>query len=415
MVDARIIFADVRMMPEVEDASVALVVTSPPYYAIKDYDVEGQIGYGQSLHAYLIDLYHVWAECHRVLMPGARLCVNIGDQFARTKRFGRYKVIPLHAEIIAQAEQIGFDYMGAIIWQKRTTMETSGGAVIMGSYPHPPNGVVEIDYEFILLFKKRGKRRIARERREAAAMTKEEWKAFFSGHWTFGGARQGEHGAVFPEELPRRLIRMYTVHDDLVLDPFLGSGTTAQVALQLGRRAVGYELNPDFRQLIEARLDDVDGLTPEQVRFEMRESEEAPLPSIDYTPAIADIRPKHPPHRPARDLYRVTEALGPTQLLLESGREIALLGLTVPEALASEALAYLGEYVVGKRITLRMPLESHPDVAYVRLKNRIFINRKMLEMGLAVPDEAIDHPQKRRFHRIHHTTLRLRSGQARNT
>ena len=402
MPDAYLYFADARTMPEVEDASVALVVTSPPYYAIKDYDVAGQIGYGQSLHTYLVDLNRVWAECHRVLMPGARLCVNIGDQFARTKRFGRYKVIPLHAEIIAQAEQIGFDYMGAIIWQKRTTMETSGGATIMGSYPHPPNGVVEIDYEFILLFKKRGKRRIPRAQREAAAMTKEEWKTFFSGHWTFGGARQGEHGAVFPDELPRRLIRMYTVRDDLVLDPFLGSGTTAQVALQLGRRAVGYELNPDFRALIEARLADVEGLSPDQVRVEMRDSDETQLAPVEYTPAIADICPKHPPHRPTRDLYKVTGAPEPTRLQLEDGREVTLLGVRVSKSKEPGALAYLNEYVVGKRITLRMPLEANPDAAYVRLKNRIFINRKMLEMGLALPDKTLDHPQKQRFQRIYH-------------
>ncbi|MGC9358073.1 MAG: DNA-methyltransferase, partial [Anaerolineae bacterium] len=223
-VTAHIHLSDGRAMPEVDDASVALVVTSPPYYAIKDYGVEGQVGYGQSLHGYLTDLYRVWAECHRVLLPGARLCVNVGDQFARASRFGRYKVIPLHAEIVTQAERLGFDYMGAIIWQKRTTMETSGGAVIMGSYPHPPNGVVEIDYEFILLFKKPGKRKIPRHLREEAAMTKEEWKRFFFGHWVFGGARQQGHEAMFPEELPRRLIRMYTVRSDLVLDPFLGSG-----------------------------------------------------------------------------------------------------------------------------------------------------------------------------------------------
>jgi hypothetical protein len=197
---------------------------------------------------------------------------------------------------------------------------------------------------------------------------------------------------------------MYTVHDDLVLDPFLGSGTTAQVTLQLGRRAVGYELNPDFRSLIEARLENVDGLTPDQVRFEMRESDEGALPSLNYTPAIADIRPKHPPHRPARDLYRVKAALGPTRLQLEDGREITLLGLTVPGALTAEALAYLDEYVVGKRITLRTPLDSLPDAAYVRLKNRIFINRKMLEMSLAIPDETTDHPQKRRFRKIYNAT-----------
>ena len=400
---ARIYVADARAMPEVADASVALVVTSPPYYTIKDYDVPGQIGHGQSLHAYLRDLYRVWAECHRVLLPGARLCVNIGDQFARAKRFGRYKVIPLHAEIIAQAEQIGFDYMGAIIWQKRTTMETSGGAVIMGSYPHPPNGVVEIDYEFILLFKKRGKRRIPREVREAAAMTKEEWKSFFSGHWAFGGARQGEHGAVFPEELPRRLIRMYTVHDDLVLDPFLGSGTTAKVALALGRRAVGYELNPDFRPLIEAKLSEVEGLAADHVRFVSPERP-ASLPPLDYTPAIADIRPKRPRQRRKRKLYKVAAASGPAFLRLADGREITLLGITVSESQESEVLAYLREYVVGKRVTLRTPLSSRPDAAYVYLKNGLFINRKMIEMGLAAPDATLEHPYREKFRKAHEKT-----------
>ncbi len=403
MPDARIYVADARAMPEIADESVALVVTSPPYYTIKDYDVPGQIGHGQSLHAYLRDLYRVWAECHRVLMPGARLCVNIGDQFARAKRFGRYKVIPLHAEIIAQAEQIGFDYMGAIIWQKRTTMETSGGAVIMGSYPHPPNGVVEIDYEFILLLKKRGKRRIPREEREAAAMTKEEWKTFFSGHWAFGGARQGEHGAVFPEELPRRLIRMYTVRDDLVLDPFLGSGTTAKVALALGRRAVGYELNPDFRSLIEAKLSEVEGLAADHVRF-VSPGRTASLPPLDYAPAIADIRPKRPRRRRQRKLRKVAAASGPTALRLADGREIALLGVIVPESQESEALAYLGEYVVGKRISLRIPLSSRPDAAYVYLKNRLFINRKMIEMGLAVPDPNLEHPYREKFRKAHEKT-----------
>src|SRR6185312_14715765 len=108
-------------------------ITSPPYWQIKDYGAAGQIGFGQSLHDYLLDLSRVWVECFRVLRPGRRLCVNIGDQFARTAVYGRYKIIPLHAEVIAQCECAGFDYLGAIIWQKKTTMNPSGGAVIMGS------------------------------------------------------------------------------------------------------------------------------------------------------------------------------------------------------------------------------------------------------------------------------------------
>ncbi|MBC7114331.1 MAG: site-specific DNA-methyltransferase, partial [Archaeoglobi archaeon] len=106
---AKIIIGDSRKMVEIEDSSIDLVVTSPPYWHIKDYGVEGQIGYGQSLHEYLKDLYRVWKECYRILKPGRRLCINIGDQFARSIIYGRYKVIPLHAEFIAQCEDIGFD------------------------------------------------------------------------------------------------------------------------------------------------------------------------------------------------------------------------------------------------------------------------------------------------------------------
>ncbi len=172
--DIKIIIGDSRRMVEVDDSTIGLVVTSPPYWNIKDYGIENQIGYGQSLHEYLKDLYRVWKECYRVLIPGRRLCINIGDQFARSIIYGRYKVIPLHAEIIAQCEHIGFDYMGSIIWQKKTTMNTTGGASVMGSYPYPPNGMIEIDYEFILIFKKPGTgESLPIEIKKESALTKE--------------------------------------------------------------------------------------------------------------------------------------------------------------------------------------------------------------------------------------------------
>lgn len=125
--EAMVIIGDSRNMVEVPDESVALIVTSPPYWHIKNYGAEGQIGYGQTLHEYLIDLSRVWREAWRVLQPGRRLCINIGDQFARAVIYGQYKVIPLHAEIIAQCETIGFDYMGAIIWRKKNHDADDGG------------------------------------------------------------------------------------------------------------------------------------------------------------------------------------------------------------------------------------------------------------------------------------------------
>jgi DNA modification methylase len=171
---ARLYLADARSMQELENESVQLIITSPPYWHIKDYGVKGQIGYGQSLHEYLKELYRVFSECYRVLEKGSRFCINIGDQFARSVVYGKYKVIPIHAEVISMCEEIGFDYMGAIIWQKKTTMNTTGGAVIMGSFPYPPNGIIEIDYEFILIFKKEGKRKVHKDEKELLVLSKEE-------------------------------------------------------------------------------------------------------------------------------------------------------------------------------------------------------------------------------------------------
>jgi DNA modification methylase len=145
--------------------------------------------------------------------------------------------------------------MGSIIWQKKTTMRPTGGATVMGCYPYPPNSMIEIDYEFILIFKKPGKsEKVAKEIKEKSKLTKEESKEYFSGHWRISGVRQKEHQAMFPEEVPKRLIKMYSYINDTVLDPFLGSGTTAKVALELQRNVIGYEINPDFIPIIQNKI-----------------------------------------------------------------------------------------------------------------------------------------------------------------
>ncbi len=255
MARLELVVGDARDMRRVGDEAVHLVVTSPPYWQRKDYGHEGQVGWDETWDEYVASLNRVWDECERVLHPGCRMCVNIGDQFARAAYYGRYKVIPIRTEIIRHCEAaLGLDYMGAIIWQKVTTSNPTGGATIMGSYPYPRNGIVSIDYEFILLFKKLGRApKASPETKEAARLTHEQWVEYFAGHWNFPGERGG-HIAAFPEELPRRLIRMFSFPGERGLDPFLGSGTTMAVAAQEGRDCVGYEIDPAMREHIESRL-----------------------------------------------------------------------------------------------------------------------------------------------------------------
>ncbi|PJB99447.1 MAG: DNA methylase N-4 [Candidatus Nealsonbacteria bacterium CG_4_9_14_0_8_um_filter_35_12] len=252
----KIIIGDSRNMTGVKNGSVHLVITSPPYWQIKDYGDSSQIGFNDSYEDYINNLNKVWSECYRVLYPGCRLCVNIGDQFARAVTYGRYKIIPIREEIIRFCESIGFDYMGAIIWQKKTTMNTTGGASVMGSFPYPRNGLIEIDYEFILLFKKLGQspNQVSKEIKEESKLSNEEWREYFTGHWNFAGCKQDKHIAMFPDELPRRLIKMFSFVGETILDPFLGSGTTSKVARELKRSSIGYEINKDFLPIIEEKI-----------------------------------------------------------------------------------------------------------------------------------------------------------------
>lgn len=388
---AKIIVGDSRSLAEIDDATVDLVVTSPPYWHLKDYGVPGQIGYGHSLHEYLQDLYRVWQECFRVLRPGGRLTINVGDQFARAAIYGRYKVIPLHAEITLQGERLGFDFLGSIIWQKKTTMNTTGGAPVMGSYPYPPNGLVEIDYEFILIFKKPGPgKKVSREVKEASRLSKAEWKEYFSGHWHFGGARQVGHEAMFPEELPRRLIRMFTFVGDTVLDPFLGSGTTARVALELGRNAWGYEINDTFLPLIREKLGLAQRLPLEDRVTLLLRKELPPLPPSDYVPVIQNAYPMQDPlaadYR-QQDLPKVVQIIDESTILLNDGRMVGFRGVKIKDNV--KTVDYLKKRVLHKKVIIKeAEFNCHYKkyMANVYLKNKIFINRYLIDSALAAPD-----------------------------
>ncbi len=260
LIKSRLFLGDARARLPLEDGSAHLAITSPPYWQLKDYGHDDQIGFDQSFPEYIDHLNLVWLECERLLHPGCRLCVNVGDQFARAATYGRYKLLSIQSEVIRFCETIGLDYMGTIIWQKVTTTRTTGGASIMGSFPYPRNGMAKFDYEYILLFRKPGPPpKPTSEQKAAARMTTEEWNRFFAGHWTFPGVRQDRHLAAFPEELPTRLIRMFSFPEETVFDPFAGSGTTLAAATRLGRSSIGVEIVPEYACLAAARVREAGG------------------------------------------------------------------------------------------------------------------------------------------------------------
>jgi len=252
----RVIVGDaLEALPNLDGESLHLVVTSPPYWSIKDYEHPGQLGRTQEYADYLASLETVWAECLRVLHPGCRLAVNIGDQYLRARDHGRYRILPIPADTIRACMGLGFDFMGSIIWHKISTTNTTGGCSMMGSIYFPRDGHVTYEHEYILLFRKRGKGpRPEPGDKEKSRLTKEQRSSWFRGLWTVPPERQKGHVAMFPVEVPRRLALMYTFAGETVLDPFLGSGSTTLAAMETGRRSIGVELNEEFLPVIREKL-----------------------------------------------------------------------------------------------------------------------------------------------------------------
>lgn len=415
------IFGDARKMSDVAGKSVHLVVTSPPYWQLKDYGSEEQIGFNDSYEDYINNLNLVWNECYRVLHDGCRMVINIGDQFARSVYYGRYKVIPIRTEIIRFCETIGFDYMGAIIWQKRTTMNTTGGATIMGSYPFPRNGIIELDYEFILIFKKPGKAPVvSKEVKEQSRLTKERWRECFSGHWHFAGERQNGHLAMFPVELPKRCIEMFTFVGETVFDPFMGSGTTAIAAYHAGRNSLGYEINADFTNNLSSRFTEIGMPAQAGYNLYMRssrqpdfnvENEIDQLPCRFHDPVKCDCKNSvqhgefgskiKSTDKRREEYFKVKNILSPVLIQLNDGRRIRLLGLKPKPDVNSEATEYLKLKLDKSSIYLRFDevTEDGEDnvLAYVYMKNRTFINAQLVKRGLVDVDEGVEFGMKGKF------------------
>ncbi|MBQ9253511.1 MAG: site-specific DNA-methyltransferase [Bacteroidales bacterium] len=405
-------------MTLMKDSSVHLIITSPPYWQLKDYDTQQQIGFNDSYEDYINNLNMVWSECNRILHDGCRLCINIGDQFARSVYYGRYKVIPIRTEIIRFCESIGLDYMGAIIWQKQTSMHTTGGAVVMGSYPYPRNGIVKIDYEFILIFKKQGKApQPTKQQKELSAIDKQEWNNYFSSHWNFVGAKQDGHIAVFPEELPHRLIKMFSFVGETVFDPFMGSGTTALAAKNLQRNSIGYEINDSFKDYYKQKVcsdgifeDSIYDFLQDTLSFDYQKNIQS-LPYLfkDNVKMEKKIDPKtmqfgskiDKNSSQREDYYSVKDVLAPNLLKLNNDLVIKLLGIEPIPSMVEKANIFIKEKTKGHRVYMRFDDIKHDDknnlLCYLYLENKMFINAHLLKEKLVLPDTSIDYKYKNKF------------------
>ena len=226
-------------MDELPDSSVHLMVTSPPYNVGKEYDED------LSLDEYLAFLRNVWREAYRVLVPGGRACINIAN-------LGRKPYIPLNGLIAREMTELGFLMRGEIIWDKASSASTS---TAWGSWKSASNPTLRDTHEYILVFSKGSFRRDKMDGRKST-ISREEFLEFTKSVWEFPSesARKVGHPAPFPVELPYRLIQLYTFSNEIVLDPFMGSGQTALAALKAGRHFIGYEISGEYLELANSRI-----------------------------------------------------------------------------------------------------------------------------------------------------------------
>ena len=264
---------DAAAMDAIDDGSIPLVVTSPPYpmidlwddlFAARDPDVRAALDAGDGDAAF--DLMHaqldaVWDEVARTLAPGGVVCVNVGD--ATRSIGGEFQQFPNHVRIVDALRSRGLTPLPDVLWRKPTNSHTK----FMGSGTLPPNAYVTLEHEYVLLFRKGGTQSFppGDDHRYESAFFWEERNRWFSDLWELRGEGQAledggsdgrrDRSAAFPLEIPLRLIRMFSVHGDRVLDPFVGTGTTALAAMHAARNSVGYDLDGDLFDALDDRLD----------------------------------------------------------------------------------------------------------------------------------------------------------------
>ena len=251
---------DARDLSHIGDGTVHLVVTSPPYWTLKEYpDAAGQLGAVADYEAFLDQLDVVWGECARVLVPGGRICCVVGDVCVPRRRSGRHFVMPLHADIQVRSRALGLDVLTPILWHKianGVTEARGNGAGFYGK-PYQPGAIVKNDVEYVLFLRKGGDYRKPTPMQKALSiLTRQEMQAWWRSVWTDvrGASTRGGHPAPYPPALAERLIRMFSFAGDLVLDPFLGTGSTTVAAVACGRNSTGVEIDAGYVEIARGNV-----------------------------------------------------------------------------------------------------------------------------------------------------------------
>lgn len=233
-----VILGNSEKMADLPDNCIHLMVTSPPYNVSKEYDND------LSLKEYIQILKNVFTETYRVLVNGGRACINVAN-------LGRKPYIPISDYISQIMIEIGFYMRGEIIWNKGAG---AGVSMAWGSWLSASNPVLRDTHEYILIFSKENFSRESKNRENT--ITKEQFMEWTKSVWTFNpeSAKRVGHPAPFPEELPYRLIQLYTFKDDIIFDPFMGSGTTGLAAVKNDRKFIGYEINQEYVEMSNKRI-----------------------------------------------------------------------------------------------------------------------------------------------------------------
>lgn len=243
---------DARDLTHIDDATVHLIVTSPPYWTLKTYpDTPGQLGAVEDYEAFLSELDKVWCECERVLVPGGRVCCVVGDVCLSRRTLGRHLVMPLHADIQVRTRKYGLDSLTPIHWHKIANGATEAKGNGTGFYgkPFQPGAIVKNDVEYILFLRKGGEyRKVTPLQRALSMLSRDEMQSWWRPAWMDirGASTQQGHPAPFPSEIAERLIRMFSFAGDTVLDPFAGTGNTSIAAVNAGRNSRAIDIDPGY-------------------------------------------------------------------------------------------------------------------------------------------------------------------------